>query len=278
VLVTTRPALNLIAARVAPAGLTTVGQEHMNFQAHRPGLAAEIKRRYGGLDALVVLTCDDERDYGEMLAGSRTRVARIPNSLPEMTGGRSQVNRPVIVAAGRLTWQKGFDLLIPAFAQVARKHPEWVLRIYGAGPKLARLRRIVFDHELYNNVRLMGRTGHLGEELQETSIFALSSRFEGFGMVIIEAMSKGVPVVSFDCPRGPDEIISHGVDGLLVKSGDVEAFSNALLELVEDEGARQRMGRAALDTSARYDLDVIGKQWEELLVGLAAETGAVPRR
>ena len=97
-------------------------------------------------------------------------------------------------------------------------------------------------------------------------------------MVIIEAMSKGVPVVSFDCPRGPGEIISHGVDGLLVKSGDVDAFAKALLELVEDAEARQRMGQAALGTSARYDLDVIGRQWEELLVEIAAETGAVPRR
>jgi glycosyltransferase involved in cell wall biosynthesis len=268
VLVTTRPALNLIAARVAPRGVVTVGQEHMNFHAHRSGLAEDLQRVYPGLDALVVLTEDDRADYSQLLADAGTDVRRIPNALTELAGGRSQVQRPIVVAAGRLTPQKGFDLLIPAFAQVARSHPEWQLHIYGGGPKHARLRRLVLKHDLYNNVLLMGQTQHLGEELAQASVFALSSRHEGFGMVIIEAMSKGVPVVSFDCPRGPSEIIEDGVDGVLVPNGDVDAFAAGLLGLVEDEALRRRMGQAALAKAARYELGVVGAQWDELLATL----------
>jgi glycosyltransferase involved in cell wall biosynthesis len=114
----------------------------------------------------------------------------------------------------------------------------------------------------------MGRTERLGEELSKASIFALSSRYEGFGMVIVEAMSKGVPVVSFDCPRGPSEIIHDGEDGLLVPNRDVEAFASALLRLIDDEPLRRRMGTAALQTASRYRPEIIGEEWERLLDGL----------
>ena len=111
VLITTRPAFNVIAAKFTPAHVVTVAQEHLNYHAHRPGLAREIKRHYSKLDALVVLSHDDRRDYGELLAGSQTLVVRITNALPHLTGEAAHAREKIVIGAGRLTWQKGFDLL-----------------------------------------------------------------------------------------------------------------------------------------------------------------------
>jgi glycosyltransferase involved in cell wall biosynthesis len=268
VLVTTRPAFNLLAARLCPPGVTVIGQEHMNFDAHRARLDRDLRRHYPRLDALTVLTEHDREDYRRLLGGASTRLARIPNAVPPMGGARSGLDAPVVVAAGRLTGQKGFDLLVRAFAPIVAEHPEWKLRIYGAGPLRASLQRLILDRELYNNVFLMGPTLHLGEALSEASVFALSSRFEGFGMVIVEAMSKGLPVVSFDCPRGPAEIIDHGRDGLLVPNGDVPALTAALTALIDDPQRRRQLGEGALATARAYAVGAVGERWETLLAEL----------
>ena len=264
VLITTRPALNLVAAKLAPARVVAIGQEHMNFNAHHPRLVREIGRHYSKLDAVAVLTHDDRRDYAQLLAGTPTRVVRITNGLTRMKGEPAPEREKVVIAAGRVTWQKGFDMLIDAFVPVAQKHPGWKLRIYGDGVRFHRLRKRVIRHGVYNNVFLMGTTRRLGELMSSASLFALSSRYEGFGMVIVEAMSKGLPVVSFDCPRGPAEIIDDGRDGILVPNANVEALTRALLELIEDDERRARYGAAALEKASTFDTGAIGKQWESL--------------
>jgi glycosyltransferase involved in cell wall biosynthesis len=273
VLVTTRPGFNLLAARLAPPQVATVGQEHLNFHAHRAPLARDLHRHLHRLEVLTVLTHDDLRDYGGV---ADTRVLLVPNALPALDGGVSPLDANVVVAAGRLTPQKGFDLLIRAWAPVAREHADWRLRIFGAGPERRRLERLVRELGLEASVSLPGRTRRIGTELAKASAFVLSSRFEGFGMVLLEAMSKGLPVVSFDCPRGPAEIVDHGVDGLLVPNGDVSALTRGLLELIRHPGLRRRLGAAGLEKVREYDIESIGARWEALLEELGLERAELP--
>jgi glycosyltransferase involved in cell wall biosynthesis len=216
-----------------------------------------------------VLTADDARDYGAAL----DRVELIPNPVAPLDGGVSDGSAPVAVAAGRLNTQKGFDLLVRAWAPVAERHPEWRLRIYGSGPSRPELERAIEAAGLEEQVALMGRTQELGAAMAAASLFVLSSRFEGFGMVLVEAMGKGLPVVSFDCPRGPSDIVEHGTDGLLVPPGDIAGLSAALLELIEDPERRRRLAAAARAKAERYESAAIGPRWDALLASLAARTG-----
>ena len=267
VVLTTRPALSIAAARLLPRGAALVAQEHMSFGSYGDAVAGLQRDAYRSLDALAVLTdADLERFRGE-LGDAPARVVRIRNALPPLPGGGSSLEARVIVAAGRLVPQKGFDRLIPAYAPVAQRHPDWRLRIYGGGRpfRFHALRRLIFEHEVYNEVLLMGASERLGEELSRASLFVLSSRFEGLPMTIIEAMSKGLPVVAFDCPTGPREMVDDGVDGILVPEGDLAALGDAMRELIEDPAKRRRYGAAALEKARSYDIEVIGRQWAELL-------------
>ncbi|MBC6460678.1 glycosyltransferase [Actinomadura sp. HBU206391] len=240
----------------------------MNLGSYREPLRREIVRRYGRLTALTVLTSAALTDYREALVGEPVRVVRIPNAMPNVDGGPSRGDSKIMIAAGRLTSQKGFDLLIPAFAEVADKHPDWVLRIFGSGHLEGELRQMIADHELTGRVILKARTRRLGHELAAASVYILSSRFEGMPVVVIEAMSKGLTVVSFDCPHGPAELITHLSDGLLVPPENVAKLSAALLQVIEDGELRRRLGHRAKESARAYDLEVVGAEWESLLTEL----------
>ncbi|MGI5162934.1 glycosyltransferase family 4 protein [Spirillospora sp. CA-253888] len=268
VLIGTRPSLNLLIAELAPRGVVTVGQDHMNLGSYRPALRAQIVRSYRRLTALTVLTAHTRDRYAEALAGSAVRIEQIPNALPELGGGPSPRTGRVLLAAGRLTRQKGFDMLIRAFEPLAAEHPDWTLRVFGEGVRRGRLAAQVDELGLAGRVELRRRTSDLGGEMERASVYVLSSRFEGMPMVILEAMGKGLPVVAFDCPTGPAEMITPGEDGLLVPAGEVAAMTAALRSLIEDPALRDRLGEQALRTSAAYGLDRIGPRWTRLLAEL----------
>jgi glycosyltransferase involved in cell wall biosynthesis len=277
VLITTRPSLNVVAAELAPSRIATIAQEHMHFGAHRRPLAKAIGTSYPALDAVVTLTEADRSSYVEAL-GTGVRVEAIPNAVPELGGAPSPLAGKLVLGAGRLRRQKAFALLITAFAQVAPDHPGWNLLIAGEGPRRPVLEALVRDLGLEGRVSLPGRIRHLGAEMERASIFALSSRFEGFPMVLLEAFAKGLPVVSFDCPTGPRELIDHERDGLLVPNGDVPGLARAIAQLMDDEDARRRYGDAALQKASRYRLDRVGARWEALVGELLARGGSSRQR
>ncbi|MBF8191226.1 glycosyltransferase family 4 protein [Nonomuraea sp. K274] len=262
ILVTTRPALNLISARRAPKSVIRVAQEHMNLSAYPDGIRREIARHYGRLDAVTVLTRTNRLEYQRLLP--RTPIVQIPNAVHKVDQEHSRQVNPVVVAAGRLVPQKGFDLLIEAFAQVAAEHPDWRLRIFGTGPRGVELRGLIDQHGLGGHVTLPGRTDRLEKELADASVYALSSRFEGLPMVMIEAMTHALPVVAFDCPTGPGDVLTDGVDGVLVPPRDVAALAAALNRVIAGRESRVRMGAAAAETSRAYGPDLVMPMWEDL--------------
>jgi glycosyltransferase involved in cell wall biosynthesis len=263
-LITTRPGLNMLAADLAVPGLTLVGQEHMNLPEHPKELRRAMPRKYPGLDVLAVLTEGDRAAYDKHLGGS-IPIVRIPNTIRDMGGAKADLSSKTVLAAGRLTGQKGYDMLIPAFAQVAAKHPDWRLRICGDGPHHELLGGLIAELGLGDVVTLAGPSKDLGAEMAAASMFVLSSRFEGLPLVLLEAMGQGMAIVSFDCPTGPADVVDDHRNGLLIPPKDVDALAAGMLELIEDEDLRRRCAAGAVETAREYSMDAVGPQWERLL-------------
>ena len=268
ILIATRPAMNLLAALLDPPGLIKIGLEQMHLDAHKPGLKAAMPSQYKKLDAFVVLTEGARADYEKHLNG-KVKLVKIPNSAREL-GAPADPDAKRVLAAGRLTRQKGFDWLIPAWAQVEAKHPDWELKICGEGKWRERIEAQVAEHGL-QNVALPGNCDDMAAEMSNASIFALSSRFEGFPLILCEAMSKGMAPVAFDCPTGPAEMIRDGENGLIVPLGDIDAFAAALNRMVEDDELRHRCGPAAAETGKNFKMEAIGPMWDELFRELLSE-------
>lgn len=270
VLVGTRPGLNYIAARMTLPTLATIGLEQMHLHHHTKRLKEAMKRDYGSLDVLVVLTETDIRNYTKLLKKRAPRLVAIPNTVRPLGGAAPDLGAKQIFAAGRLVAQKGFDMLIPAFAQVTGAHPDWRLRICGHGKLQGKLEGLVDKHGLSDVVSLDPATSDIGADMAKASIFALSSRFEGFPLILLEAMSKGMSVVAFDCPTGPADIIDDRRNGILVPPKDVDAFAAGLRTLIEDEDLRRRCGAAAVTTAQLHTIEAIGPRWDALLAELVA--------
>ncbi|MFF7381407.1 glycosyltransferase [Streptomyces griseoluteus] len=280
VVIGTRPGLNVHLARQAPGHVLRVGQEHLTWGHHSPRLRTVLRRAYRRLDLLTTVTGADADAYGRGAWLPGVRVEAVPNSVPDPVLPPSDGRGRLIVAAGRLVPMKDYETLIRAFAHVAAAHPDWRLRIYGRGEERDRLRALIEELGLSDSAFLMGAAVPMESEWVKASIATASSRFEPFGMTIVEAMRCGLPVVSTDCAHGPGEIIQDGVDGRLVPVGDPDAFGAALLDLVRDDERRRVMGKAARENSRRYAPDIVVARAERLLAdALAAKkAGRRPAR
>ncbi|NED27890.1 glycosyltransferase family 4 protein, partial [Streptomyces anulatus] len=274
VVVGTRPGLNVHLSRQTRRGPVRVGQEHLTLDSHNYRLRREIAHRYTLLDALTTVTRADADDYRNRLKLPGVRIEAIPNAVPEPACPPASGDLKWVVAAGRLHRVKRYDLLVRAFAQVSAARPDWRLRIYGGGDatgdEQASLRTLIDRLGLHNHVFLMGSANPMEAEWPKGSIAAVTSDRESFGMTIVEAMRGGLPVVATDCPHGPAEIVEDGVDGRLVPVGDPDAIAAALLQLIEDDELRHRMGGAALSASARFDPARIAERHESLFAELVA--------
>ncbi len=179
-----------------------------------------------------------------------------------------------VVAMGRMTRQKGFDLLLEAFASIAARHPAWSLEIWGDGPLRGGLEARAQAPDLMGRVRFPGRTDDAYGVLAAADLYVLSSRYEGFPMVLCEAMASGLPVLSFDCRTGPREIVRDGIDGVLVPAGDVPEFAARMDRLMADPGARDALARRAPEILDRFGVSRVLARWDDLFAAIVAKEKA----
>ena len=215
------------------------------------------------LDKLVVLTDKDKASWVEL-----SNVVAIPDPLSFQPSSRSELGNKRVIAVGRYSYEKGYDMLLSAWKKVAQECPGWRLDIFGDGDKSSLEQLIESLNIDRDTCALHGRTADIEKEYVDSSLFVCCSRFEGFGMVIVEAMACGLPVVSFDCPWGPGSIISDGDDGVLVENANVDALADKIIQVLNSEVYMQKLARNAIDKSNKYKLESIALKWKSLFESL----------
>lgn len=209
-------------------------------------------------DAIITLTEGDKSQW------KQTKYSEVIPNFSTMTVTRySECTSKRIIAVGRLEWEKGFGRLINAWAIVSSKHPDWHLDIYGEGSLRESLKNLISIYRV-KNVILRHATSDISREYATSSICAITSFYEGFSLILLEAMKHGVPCVAFDCPFGPRSIINDGYNGFLVDNSDIRQFAERLCRLIEDEELRKQFSKNAIVTANTYDVNIIMNQWKDL--------------
>lgn len=225
------------------------------------------RKKFGRLDKIVTLTQGDADDWKHVC----DRVSIIPNVVHLNTSGKySSCDEKNIIFAGRFDIQKDFGSMIKIWDIVQQRHNDWVLNVYGNGELKQFYENVVQAKKL--NIIIHPAVSDIMDKYRESSMLVMSSLYEPFGLVLPEAMSCGLPVVAFDCPYGPADIIKNGVDGFLVEDRNIEAFANRVCQLIEDVELRRKMGKAAIQSAQRYSNDIIMPQWKRLFCELVNHT------
>lgn len=224
-----------------------------------------IVRRF---DKFVVLTNEDKGYWGGL-----PNIEVIPNAAIHVSKNYSEVKNKRVIAVGRLDYQKGFDRLIQAWKLVQHtgRFSDWKLDIFGQGEWREMLQQMIDKQGLQNTVKINPPTNAILNEYVHSSLLVMSSNYEGFGMVLVEAMSCGVPVISFDCKCGPKDIIQPGINGLLVPNGDIQALAYAMMVMMSDEAYRKMLSQNARKVVDTYSEQAVMSQWIRLFTSITAK-------
>ncbi|MGI9887683.1 glycosyltransferase family 4 protein [Vibrio chagasii] len=236
--------------------------EHFEYDVPNSILKKIRKLIYRWVSGVVILTDEDRNKYSWI---GDNKIHTIPNIVSVKHSLKLVSKKNTVIAVGRMCHQKGFDLLISAWNKV--NNSSWNLHIYGEGEDRELLHDMIEKYSL-NNVELFPFTQDIDGKYQSSSVFVLSSRFEGLGMVLIEALAHELPCISFDCPAGPRTIIKHGVNGTLVPTGDIEKLADAISELIGSEELRDEYSRNSIDSIKEFSEVSVVSKWNVMLEGL----------
>ncbi|WP_202709632.1 glycosyltransferase [Sporosalibacterium faouarense] len=217
-------------------------------------------------DAMVVITKKAKSVYLQQYKKLK-KIVQIYNTIDELTNGENNYNSnsKKILSAGALENIKGFDLAIDVARIALSDHPDWQWHIYGEGKERENLQELIIKYRLENQVKLMGYTNKLKDVYKNYSFYVLTSRSESFGMVILEAQKSNLPVIAFDCPYGPNELIENEMNGFIIKSYDVEKMADRIIEMIRNPNLRMNMSSKSMILSGNMKKDNIVSQWKSLL-------------
>ncbi|MGW7076664.1 glycosyltransferase [Streptomyces sp. NPDC054866] len=247
-------------------GMLVIGMSHESFAYSRAcSRFGRVRKHYKDIDRMLALTREDADLW---IRQGMDNASFMPNPLPFMPEVPSRRTEKIVTSIGRLHDQKGIDMLLDTWAEVAPLHPDWKLRIYGSGEDEEMLKKQCTALGLDGSVEWMGRTSDVPGALRGGSVFVQSSRGEGFPLALMEAMATAVPCAAFDCAPGVHEIVQDGVDGLLARLGNTAELARRLDTLMSDKELRDRMGELARVNIQRYTTDEVVRRWEELFAFL----------
>lgn len=192
----------------------------------------------------------------------------IPNPLWFTSEKSSDLESKKAIAVGRHIYEKGFDRMLQIWKKVVAKHPDWILAIYGKSSENIDLRLLAKNLNISGNVVFYEPVQNINEKYLEASFYLMTSRFEGFGMVLIEAMASGLPCIAYDCPCGPRGVLSQNEDGFLIENSNESDYVKAVEALIENRTLRKEMGKEAKLSSEKYNIDVIMQTWNQLFIGV----------
>ncbi len=213
----------------------------------------------------MVLSEESKNEWG------LSNVQIIPNPNWFSVEKIANLNSKTAISVSRHSYEKGLDRLLQIWQKVIQKHPDWILVVYGKWDENKTYQKLAKELRIAENIRFFEPVKNIQEQYQEASLYLMTSRFEGFPMVLIEAMASGLPCVAFDCPVGPRALIENNQNGFLIEDNDIDAFSTKVIELIENNTLAKEIGQNAIQSVQKYNIDVVMKEWDALFQSIVSK-------
>lgn len=265
VLVSTIPSISFVLPEYSQKSNVLIAQEHSDIDSFNSQILGKMREYYCKLKSIVVLS-DEAKEKLHLLTGiQKNKIVVIPNGVL-LSNYKSTNSNKIIVAIGRLSEEKGFDRIPEIYSNIAKDHPDWEVRIYGEGGEKNRIEKEIDKYYLGDKIHIFPSTQNPYREISEGSIYLVTSRFESFGLTIVEALTSGVVPIAYET-QGSVQLIQNKKNGITVPQDESKRFAEELANLISDSSLRSQYVKKGQDTVERYSMETIGKKWIKFYEG-----------